>query len=136
MRGGARIVTAALATALALGLAGCSAREDQIIETSGPVAFYPLPDGGLKEKVSGTIKLTEACLLLVQPSGKSVLPVFPGSQATWDGAKLTYRGSSYAAGDALELTGGAVPADQTGPMTYIPANCQRDSTFFVAPAAK
>lgn len=131
-----RLAAACAVGALAVGLTGCTLLSGQSTDVpdSGPVAYYPNPAAGPGDALEGTLEVTGACLLV--KTGESIaLPVFPVGEATWDGTVLRYDGKDYADGDKLALTGGVVEDGYFGPVTYIPADCERGETFFVQPLA-
>ena len=129
------------ATALAVGallvgtLTGCTfaSEPELIVPDSGPMAVYPKASSGMDAALKGKLKLNGTCLVIVAEGGQSSLPVFPVEDATWDGTQLTYDGKQYAPGDEISVIGGNVEEAYFGPMTYIPADCTRDATFFVSP---
>lgn len=133
---------AAIAVAVALStvtLAGCSFGSDPegtYVPTSGEVAFYPQAAEGLGDEAAGTLALVGGCLTLETADAGTLVPVFGGADATWDGDKLTFGGKTYAAGDRMTLTGGLVAEDYLGPMTYMPAGCDKSAAFFVAPTPR
>ena len=129
-----RIAAASIAVA-ALTLTGCTfgSDVDKLVPTEGPLAMYPKPSGGLEEQLTGTLTLTDACVLVSTDDAHTALPVFPTGSATWEDDVLTYDDKPYRIGDEITLTGGVVAENQLGPMTYIPDGCDRTESFFVAP---
>lgn len=127
---------AGVLVALAMSCTGCSFGADstQLVPTTGPLAVYPMPSEGLADQVSGTLELRGSCLVLRAADDTVVLPVFPSGTAQWDGSVLLVGGESFATGATMTLTGGVVPENLLGPMTYIPQGCERTENFFVAPA--
>lgn len=130
-----RIAAVAAATMLAGALSGCTFGDDPdvIVPDSGPLAVYPKASAGMDAALTGKLKLEGTCLVIVAEGGQTSLPVFPVEDATWDGSTLTYAGDEYAPGDEMKLSGGNLEEAYFGPMTYIPADCTRDATFFVSP---
>lgn len=132
-----RVAAAGVAALLApVVLTGCTLLSGQSTDVpdSGPVAYYPNPAAGPGDPLTGTLEVTDACLL-VQTDSATTLPVFPVGEAEWDGSVLRYDGKEYAAGDDVSLAGGVVEEGYFGPVTYIPAGCDRGETFFVQPLA-
>lgn len=124
-----------VAAGAALALTGCSFGTDENVDVpdSGPVAFYPKASSGPTDKLEGTLKLTGTCLVVEQEDGTIALPVFPIQDATWDGETLTYNDEALTDGSPITLKGGVVEEAYWGPMTYLPADCERDETFFAVP---
>ncbi|WP_040165830.1 hypothetical protein [Microbacterium gorillae] len=135
-----RRAAASLAVVLLAGaLGGCSMVDgsdtDQLVPTDGPVAFYPTPSEGGEDTLEGTLTTTGGCVVVTLEDGARVLPVFPVSQVAWDGSAITFGDEHYGDGDPITLTGSYVDNGLTGPVTYIPADCDHGRTFFMAPLA-
>lgn len=121
---------------IAFLLAGCSLGQDApgtYVPTSGEAAFYPQAAEGLGDAVSGTLAVTDGCLVVQKADDTAVVPVFGGADATWDGTTLTVGDETFVAGDAVTFTGGHVDEGYLGPMTYMPTGCDKTAAFFVAP---
>lgn len=125
---------AIVATVGLFALTGCSSpiTPDEV-PSSGPVAFYPRASNGMDAQLIGVLSLTDTCLLVTADDGGTSLPVFPVGEAEWTDAGLVIGDETYAVGSEITLAGGEITNGMFGPSTYLPADCDRDATFFVAP---
>lgn len=77
------------------------------------IAEWQRSGASLLARRSGKLAVAGGCLVLVGEGGSATLPIFPAGAASWsaDGA-LAYKGKRYALGDAIELPGGAISAEE------------------------
>ncbi len=78
----------------------------------GPLAVVPPQEGADDARTEGTLRITDACVFLVTPSGPTLL-VWPADRTTWNAQARTiafsnYDGSTVSAGDGTPvLLGGS-----------------------------
>lgn len=119
-------VVVALSAACAIGLAGCTAAS---LPTSGPLAAYPSPEGGMDALLEGTLRLQNGCLVITGDPGVWV-PYFPAGSASWDGEVLRWNERDYRDGDQISIGGGEVGI---GPDAYTPEGCTGIDAWLVSP---
>ncbi len=132
-----RRLLAAVAGALIVPalLTACSGAGSQ----AGKIATY-LPDENAAAEgalLSGTLMLDKYCTYVwVGETNETWLPVFPEGQAASEDDGITYQGSFYAEGAAIDLGGGVV-TEPTAPALLpnsldIPRGCATDYVWLVA----
>lgn len=132
-RGLAPAAAASAGAVIALLLSACStpAGGTGIVE-GGPVAYVtPRSDGGDDALLEGTLKVSDSCLVIVDATGRTLLPIFQRPRTTWDGTALTYNGRPYTDGSSISLGGGY--NDEPLDVDYAPEGCDVDGVFYVAP---
>lgn len=116
----------ALGVASAIGLAGCAAAS---LPTSGPLAVYTSPEGGMDALLEGTLHLRNGCLVITGDPGAWV-PYFPAGSASWDGEVLRWNDRGYREGDQISIGGGE---GDIGPDGYTPDGCAGIDAWVVSP---
>ena len=113
------LATAALAL-LCASAAGCSASESG--NASRHVGTYDsYGEGGDAALLEGTVRLVDGCLFVEQRDvGERYLVYFPDREVEWSDDGLRYAGSTYGAGDAIALGGGASGVPQP-----VPSDCRQ-----------
>ena len=78
------------------------------------IAEWQRSGASLPARRSGKLGIAGGCLVLLGTEGSATLPIFPAGEASWsaDGSVLAFKGKSYAPGDAIELSGGAISAEE------------------------
>lgn len=108
----------------AAGAAGASPR----------IAEWRHSGASLLARRPGKLAIAGGCLVLTGADGSTTLPVFPAGSASWsaNGTRVVFKGTSYAVGDAIELSGGAFSAEAAGRggLSGL-ADCPADAMFLV-----
>ena len=88
--------------------------------TWGPLAVVPPQEGADTARTEGTLRITDACVFLDTPGGRSLL-VWPADRTTWDAQASTitftnFDGSTVSAGDgtAVILGGSGDSSEESG----------------------
>ena len=131
--GSGRAAAASAGAVIALLLSACSTPTGGTgIVEGGPVAYLtPSSDGGDSALLEGTLKVSDSCVVIVDPTGRTLLPIFQRPRTTWDGTTLTYNGRPYTDGSSISLGGGY--NDEPVDADYVPEECDVDGVFYVAP---
>jgi hypothetical protein len=86
----------------------------------GPLAVVPPQEGADTARTEGTLRITDACVFLDTPGGRSLL-VWPADRTTWDAQTRTitfanFDGSTVSAGDgtAVVLGGSGDSMEESG----------------------
>ena len=87
----------------------------------GPLAVVPGPPGGDAALVGGTLRITDACVLLETPGDDPVLLVWPAEGTAWEAATRTIRftnrdgtTASLRDGDTVKFGGGGDSTEEGG----------------------
>ena len=118
---------------IALLLSACSTPEGGTgIVEGGPVAYVtPSNDGGDSALLEGTLRVSDASVVIVDDLGQTWLPIFQRPRTTWDGTTLTYNGAPHTDGGSISLGGGF--NDEPLEADYAPQGCDVDGVFYVGP---
>ncbi|MET1112410.1 MAG: hypothetical protein ABWX67_12885 [Allosphingosinicella sp.] len=96
------------------------------------IAEWKRSGASLLSRRSGRLAIAGGCLVLTGEGGSATLPIFPAGAATWSGGALSYKAKSYALGDGIDLSGGAVSAEEAARRAIaVPAGCPVDALFLV-----
>ncbi|WP_462418843.1 hypothetical protein [Kytococcus sp. Marseille-QA3725] len=85
--------------------------------------------GGMAAELKGTLTQQGECWVVEDEHQGIVVPVFPSGEVTWEDDGLTYQGTHYGDGDAIELGGGNPGENATN-------DCEGDSIFNVAASSE
>lgn len=98
------------------------------------IAEWKRSGASLLSRRSGKLGVAGGCLVLIGENGSATLPIFPAGAASWstDGRALAYKGKSYAMGEEILLSGGALSAEEASRRGIAaPAGCTADGLFLV-----
>lgn len=95
------------------------------------VATYQSEGSGMDALMSGTLRITDACVTVEGEGGAVTIPTFPRGQVALGADGLEFNGHTYADGDPIELGGGEGPA---GDRSGVPEGCPDVRTWVVAPS--
>lgn len=94
------------------------------------IATYTPEGPSMLALLKGILIEQNGCLVL-KTDGRIVLPVFPQSSISNEGARISFGGRAYQLGDLIELGGGAMPQSGPAPAGLDLSGCTAEQIFLV-----